>query len=70
METIRTAIYWLMNKYSLNVFTPKRLNEMKHKGWYINGFHIVNDKKWFGRYVWMRISRTSTQTITWCDKAY
>ena len=70
METTRKAIYWLMHISSVNVFTPKRLNNMKNKGWYINGFHIVSDKIWFGRYVWMRISRTSTQTITWCDTTH
>ena len=70
METTRKAIYWLINISPLNVFTPKRLNEMKSKGWYINDFHIVSDKRWFGRYVWMRISKTNTQTITWCDKTY
>ena len=70
METTRKAIYWLINICYLNAFTPKRLNEMKSKGWYINGFHVVSDKKWFGRHVWMRISRTNTQTITWCDITY
>ena len=70
METTRNTIYWLINVCSLNVFTAKRLNGMNSKGWYINDCHIVSDKRWFGRYVWMRISRTNTQTITWCDKAY
>ena len=43
---------------------------MKSKGWYINGFHIVSDKRWFGRYAWVKISRANTETITWCDKTY
>ena len=70
METTRKTIYWLIHMYQLNVFTPKHLNEMKSKGWYINDFHIVNDRIWFGRYVWMRISRTNTETITWCNNTY
>jgi len=68
METTRQAIYWLINLSSLNAFTPKRLNEMSKDGWYLNNFHIVNDKRWYGRYVRVRFSRTSTETITWCEK--
>ena len=60
METTIKTIYWLINISSLNVFTPKRLNEMRSKGWYINDFHVVSDQIWFGRYVWMRVSRTNT----------
>ena len=48
MRTTRKAIYWLINLSSLNVFTPKRLNEMKEEGWYIKSIHIVSDKRWFG----------------------
>ena len=44
METTRTAIYWLINMAYLNIFTPKRYNEMNSKGWYSNNVHIVNDK--------------------------
>ncbi len=55
---------------SLNVFTPKRLDEMENKGWYINSFHIVSDKRWFGRYVWIKISKENTNVMTWCKTSY
>ena len=45
METTRKEIYWLVNMGSLNVFTPKRLDEMNNKGWYINSFYVVSDKR-------------------------
>jgi hypothetical protein len=35
METTERGIYWLINFSSFNVFTMKRLEEMKNKGWYM-----------------------------------
>lgn len=70
MDTTRREIYWLINISSLNVFTPKRLNEMKDKGWYINSFHIVADRRWFGRYAWVKISKEDKGTFTWNNKTY
>jgi hypothetical protein len=70
METTRREIYWLLNLISLNVFTPKRLNEMKIKGWFLNSFHIVNDKRWFGRYVWVKISKEDNQIFTWTNNIF
>jgi hypothetical protein len=66
METTNRSIYWLINMLSLNVFTPKRLDEMKSKGWYIENMHIVSDKRWFGRYVWLKISKDASKScISW-----
>lgn len=70
METTKKEIYWLINLSSLNVFTPKRLNEMKTKNWFINSFHIVGDKRWFGRYVWVKISKENSNTLTWTEKIF
>ena len=70
MDTTRKSIYWLINMSALNVFTPKRLDEMADKGWYINSFHIVSDKRWFGRYVWIKISKENTNVMTWCKTSY
>ena len=70
MDTTRKGIYWLINMSSLNVFTPKRLEEMSSKGWYINNFHIVSDKRWFGRYVWIKISKENNDIMSWCKTSY
>ena len=50
---------------ALNVFTPKRLEEMEKKNWYIEQFHIVADKRWFGRYVWVKFTRTPNQIVSY-----
>jgi hypothetical protein len=70
MDTTRREIYWLINLSSLNVFTPKRLEEMKGKGWYIQSFHIISDKRWFGRYTWLKISREPSTVMSWCGKSF
>jgi hypothetical protein len=70
METTRREIYWLINMASLNVFTPKRLKEMNDLGWFINSFHIVTDKRWFGRYVWVKISKINNNVLTYNNKVF
>ena len=70
MNTTRKEIYWLINLNCLNAFTPKRLQEMKDKNWFINSFHIVNDKRWLGRYVWLKISREDNNIMSWCGKTF
>lgn len=70
MDTTRRAIYWLINIGSLNVFTPKRLEEMKTKGWFIQSFHTVSDKRWFGRYVWIEITREPNGCMTWAENGF
>jgi len=71
MATTRREIYWLINMGSVNAFTPKRLDEMKSKGWFIKSFHITQDKRWYGRYVWVRITRNEADNcFSWERKTY
>lgn len=59
METTDREIWWLINFSSLNVFTPKRLQEMKDKQWFLPKCWIVGDKRWYGRYCWLKIGRNA-----------
>lgn len=70
METTKREIYWLINLSSLNVYTPKRLEEMKNKGWFINNLHIVADKRWFGRYCWIKIGKEDKGFIKYNKMVY
>ena len=70
MENTKREIYWLINMNCINVFTPKRLDEMKEKGWYLNSFHIVSDKRWYGRYIWCKITKVDNGTSTWKRKSF
>ena len=69
MATTRKKIYWLINLTSMNVFTPKRLEEMKEAGWYIQSQHIVADKRWFGRYCFIEIGKKDNGYYTWKNGA-
>tara|TARA_R110000751_G_scaffold201807_1_gene306503 strand:- start:46 stop:582 length:537 start_codon:yes stop_codon:yes gene_type:complete len=70
MEITKRKIYWLVNIGSLNVFTPKRLEEMKSKSWFIQSFHVVSDKRWFGRYVWIEIGKEDNSMFSWNQKTF
>jgi len=70
METTNREIYWLVNMSSLNVFTPKRLQEMKEKNWFIQSFHVVSDKRWYGRYIWIKIGRKNLNIFSWNEKSF
>ena len=70
MDISKKGIYWLINFASLNVFTTKRLDDMKNKGWYIQQLHIVNDKRWFGRYCFIHISKKKSNFITYDKTSY
>lgn len=70
MDITRKGIYWLINFSSLNVFTPRRMSIMKEKGWYIENFHIVADKRWFGRYVFVCITKNKNDIFSWENKVY
>jgi hypothetical protein len=70
MKLARKKIYWLINISSLNVFTPKRLNEMKDNSWYINSIHIVSDKRWFGRYSFIEIGKVDNNFFKWSNKGF
>ena len=70
MSICRKEIYWLINLSSLNVFTSKRLKEMHELGWYINSLHIVEDRRWFGRYCFIKISKKNNGVFTYCDTRF
>lgn len=65
MEMTTDRIFWLVNLSILNCFTPKRLNEMKERSWFINNIHIVQDKRWFGRYCMIEISKKNNNFYTY-----
>ena len=68
METTNREIWWLINVSSLNVFTPKRIEEMNAKGWYLSHIHFVSDKRWFGRYAWCKFTKNIEENILTYNK--
>jgi len=70
MSISTKGIFWLINMLTMNAFTPRRLNQMNKKGWYIQSQHIVNDKRWYGRYVWIHFSRKKNNYYTFKLKPF
>jgi hypothetical protein len=57
METTNKHIFWLVNLDVVRGFTPTRLENMKEKGWYIQKMTVVKDKRWYGRYYFIKFGR-------------
>lgn len=70
MDICKKDIYWLINMSALNVFTPTRLKEMNDKGWYIQNFHIVSDKRWHGRYVFIKLNKTKNNLFCYNQNTF
>lgn len=70
MDITRRNIYWLINMSSLNTFTPRRLEMMEEKKWFIQKLTVVLDKRWFGRYVWVQFGRENTGMFSYNTQAF
>ena len=54
MDIAQFGIAWLVNNQALNShFTPKRIQLMRQKGFYLQKIEVVADKRWFGRYYFL-----------------
>ena len=62
-KVAQKRMFWLINMGCLNVFTPKRLQQLKNNSWYITHLHIVSDKRWYGRYVMVEMGRLEERNI-------
>lgn len=64
------GIAFLGNINFWNSLTPGRLEKIKKKGFYISKLHIVNDKRWFGRYYFIIFTKKYNGFISWDTKVY
>ena len=61
---------FLSNIQSFNSLTTKRLDEIKRNGFYIQRIHVVNDKRWFGRYFFIIFEKKINSFFTFNLKSY
>jgi len=64
-EIATKAIGLLINHTMMNSLTPIRLEKYKQNGWVITMLHIVNIKKWYGRYWFVVFKKDGNSIITW-----
>jgi len=49
---------------------PNRLKKIQDKGFYINKIHIVQDKRWFGRYFYIIFTKKKNDFISYNLETY
>jgi len=64
------GVAFLGNLNFLNSCLPSRLEIMKERKFYLSRIHIVQDKRWFGRYYYLIFTRYPHDFITWNTETY
>ncbi|MHB8569666.1 MAG: hypothetical protein ACYC97_05640 [Metallibacterium sp.] len=64
------GIAFLGNLNFLNSCLPNRFELLKSKGFYLQKIHIVQDKRWFGRYYFLIFNKKENNFISWHTKSY
>jgi len=59
------GIAFLCNINSFNSYTPIRFLFLKSKGFYLQKIHIVQDKRWFGRYYFLIFGKVPNDFVSW-----
>jgi len=64
------GVAFLVNNQALNShMTPARLDWLKEQGFECTTIHVVNDKRWFGRYYYLIFQKTKG-ILSWERQVY
>jgi hypothetical protein len=69
-EIANMGMAFLINHKVINFLTPRRLENLKEKGFYLQHIRIVSDKRWFGRYYYLIFIKNPNNFISWNIKTY
>ena len=65
------GVAFLGNLNFLNsTLLPNRLEYLADKGFYVKRIHIVQDKRWFGRYFYIIFTKEKNSFLTWDTHTY
>ena len=64
------GIAFLGNLNFWNSCLPNRFEKLKTKGFFLNKLHIIQDKRWFGRYYYLIFTKQPNNFISWNTKTY
>jgi len=64
------GIAFLGNLNFWNSCLPNRFELLKERGFYLNKLHIVQDKRWFGRYYFLIFTKEPNDFISWNCRTY
>ena len=66
----KQGMAFLINNLAMNSMTPRRYQILKGNGFYLQRFHIVLDKRWFGRYYYLIFTKEENNFLSWEGKTY
>jgi len=69
-EIANKGMAFLINHKIFNFLTPRRLENLKQKGFYLERIHIVSDRRWFGRYYYLVFTKKPNTFLSWNLKTY
>ena len=69
-EVARKGIAFLINNQAFNSMTPRRYELLAERGFYLQGIHLVADKRWFGRYYYLIFRKKKVWFIIWKKETY
>ena len=64
------GVAFLGNLNFWNCCLPKRLELLRNRGFYLNKLHIVQDRRWFGRYYFLIFTKEVNNFIGWNTKSF
>ena len=64
------GIAFLVNYKCWGAMTPKRMNELQKKGWYLQKAIVCNIKKWSGRYYFLIFTKIPNETFPFLLGSY
>jgi hypothetical protein len=70
-EVATKTVGVFINAMCFNGLTPLRLEKWKAEGWVVTRIHIVNVKKWFGRYYYVVFQKgAESPWLSWNNHSY
>lgn len=66
----KEGIAFLGNLNFWNSCLPNRFEVLRKRGFYLQKIHIVQDKRWFGRYYYLIFTKKLNNFVSWNTKTY
>ena len=57
-------------KFLNSMVVPNRLETLKQRGFSLKRVHILQDKRWFGRYFYLILTKEENNFLSWTLKVY
>ena len=69
-QVANKGIAFMGNLNFWNSCLPNRFEILKDRGFYLNKIHIIQDKRWFGRYYYLIFTKEPNNFLSWERKTY